>query len=197
MEIETSAIGWPPWLIPFWYLWIWRNHVNASMHEHVQLFRNQLVLKCKQSTCTGFHSHHAMSKESIAMKLGTLVHCAHMSTRCVSDVSFLPQDLDAVTAISALVIEGKLPILIARFISEQSRPSARPGGENGCACRSVQRPSDQASLNLCTMPGSLRGLTSRFFSLLAMKLFKIRLSESVLYLQKFAPRFFYLHEICW
>ena len=30
VAIETSAIGWPPWLIPFWYLWIWRNHVNAS-----------------------------------------------------------------------------------------------------------------------------------------------------------------------
>ena len=30
VAIETSAIGWPPWLIPFWYLWIWRNHVIAS-----------------------------------------------------------------------------------------------------------------------------------------------------------------------
>ena len=101
------------------------------------------------------------------------------------------------TAISALVFEGKFSILIARFISEQSRPSARPGGENGCACRSVQRTSDQASLNLCSMPGSFRGLTSRFFALLAMKLFKICLSESVLCLQKCALRFFYMHEICW
>ena len=30
VAIQTSAIGWPPWLIPFLYLWIWRNHVHAS-----------------------------------------------------------------------------------------------------------------------------------------------------------------------
>ena len=78
VAIETSAIGWPPWLIPFWYLWIWRNHVNASMHEHVQLFRNQWVSKCNQSrwpsNCTGFHSHHVMWKESIGWSLVRIVH---------------------------------------------------------------------------------------------------------------------------
>ena len=30
VAIETSANGWPPWLIPFLYLWIWSNHVHAS-----------------------------------------------------------------------------------------------------------------------------------------------------------------------
>ena len=35
-------------------------------------------------------------------------------------------------------------IIVARFIFEQSRPSSWLGGENCCACRSVQSPSDQA-----------------------------------------------------
>ena len=30
VSMVTSAIGWPPWLITSWYLWIWRNHVNAQ-----------------------------------------------------------------------------------------------------------------------------------------------------------------------
>ena len=30
MTIETNAIWWPPRWITFWYLWIWRNHVNAQ-----------------------------------------------------------------------------------------------------------------------------------------------------------------------
>ena len=99
------------------------------------------------------------------------------------------------TAISALIFEGKFPILEARFISEQSRPSARPGRENGCACRSVQRPSDQASL--CSMPGSLRGLASRFFFFACNETVQKCLSESVLCLQKCALRFFYMHGMCW
>ena len=90
-----------------------------------------------------------------------------MALVVAKEVAALQRSL-RLTAISALIFEGKFPILEARFISEQSRPSARPGRENGCAYRSVQRPSDQASL--CSMPGtgSLRGLASRF-SLLAMK----------------------------
>ena len=69
----------------------------------------------------------------------------------------------SLTAISALIFEGNFSILVAQFISEQGRQSARPGRKNGCDCRSVQSLSDQASLNLCIMPGGLRGLPSRFF----------------------------------
>ena len=99
------------------------------------------------------------------------------------------------TAISALIFEGKFPILEARFISEQSRPSVRPGRENGCACRSVQRPSDQASL--CSTPGSLSGLASPFFFFGCNETVQKCLSESVLCLQKCALRFFYMHGMCW
>ena len=63
-------------------------------------------------------------------------------------------DVQSSTAISALIFEENFSILVARFISEQSRPSTRPGRENGCACRSVLSPSDQALLK----PGSLSGL---------------------------------------
>ena len=30
VTMETSAIGRLTWFIPLWYLWIWRNHVNAQ-----------------------------------------------------------------------------------------------------------------------------------------------------------------------
>ena len=105
------------------------------------------------------------------------------------------------TAISALIFEGKFPILAARFISEQSRPSARPGRENGCACRSVQRDARATSTQprwiSAVCPVVWGALLHAFFSLLAMKQFKVCLSESVLCLQKCALRFFYMHGMCW
>ena len=69
------------------------------------------------------------------------------------------------TAISALIFERKFPILVARFISEQSRPSARPGPRKWLrlSIRPTRCPSDPASLNLCSMPGSLSLLHAFFF----------------------------------
>ena len=47
VTMETSAIGWPSWLITFWYLCIWRNHVNAqcmSMYNCFEIQRYQNVI---------------------------------------------------------------------------------------------------------------------------------------------------------
>ena len=64
--MEIGAIGWPPRSIPFWYLWIWRNHVNAScmsMYNCSEIQRYQNVIKVAISNCTGFHSYHVKGKE--------------------------------------------------------------------------------------------------------------------------------------
>ena len=45
--METNAIGWPLWLITFWYLWIWRNHVNSKcmyMYNCSKIHRYQYVV---------------------------------------------------------------------------------------------------------------------------------------------------------
>ena len=47
VTIETGAIGWQRWLITFWYVWIWRIHVNAqcmSMYNCFEIQRYQNVI---------------------------------------------------------------------------------------------------------------------------------------------------------
>ena len=40
VTMETSAIGWPFWLIPFWYLWMWKDHRKLAL---VGIFPNQIL----------------------------------------------------------------------------------------------------------------------------------------------------------
>ena len=94
---------------------------------------------------------------------------------------------------SVLIFERKFSILVALFISEQSRPSARRGRENCCACLSVQSPSDEASLNLCSTVclvvwGAL--LDTSFLCLHWTSSKLLCLSESFLCLRKYALRSF-------
>ena len=77
-----------------------------------------------------------------------------------------------ITAISALIFEGKFPILEARSISEQSRWSARPGRENGCACRVDPSNARATKPRSAVCPVVWGALLHAFFSLLAMKQFK-------------------------
>ena len=47
VTMETNAIGWPLWLITFWYLWVWRNHVNSKcmcMYNCSKIHRYQYVI---------------------------------------------------------------------------------------------------------------------------------------------------------
>ena len=68
VAMETSAIGWPPWLVTYWYLWIFE---QLYMHMHLELtwFFKFRVSKYNQSkwpsNCTGFHGHHIMWNSSI------------------------------------------------------------------------------------------------------------------------------------
>ena len=53
MTMKTSAIGWQPWLITFWYLWIWRNRGEAKCMSMYKLIRESEVSKCNH----GDHPH--------------------------------------------------------------------------------------------------------------------------------------------
>ena len=69
VTMETSAIGWPPWLITFWYLWI-SEQLYMLMHWALtRFFSDPEVSKWNQSrwpsNCTGFHGHHVMRNSSI------------------------------------------------------------------------------------------------------------------------------------
>ena len=68
VTMETSAIGWPPWLITVWYLWILNNDTCTCIRNWHDFFKFR-VSKCNQSkwpsNCIGFHGHHVMWNSSI------------------------------------------------------------------------------------------------------------------------------------
>ena len=138
-----------------------------------------------------------MSCSCIFFSLCLLLLASVASARVVLAIRLvLSFHSEAHTAISALIFGGKFSILVARFISEQSSPSAQPGELLRLSLRpKPERPSLAESLRDARSVGALLHSS---FSLLAMKLIsKICFSECVLCLRKCALHFFYMHRMCW
>ena len=68
MTMETRAIGWPPWLITYWYLWIFEQLSCTCIRNWHDFFKFR-VSKWNQwkwpSNCIGFYGHHVMWNSSI------------------------------------------------------------------------------------------------------------------------------------
>ena len=64
--METSAIGWPPWFITFWYLLISKQLYRLMDCALTWFLQIQMYQKCNQSRWpSGFYGHHVMRNSSI------------------------------------------------------------------------------------------------------------------------------------
>ena len=89
--METSAIGWPPWLITFWYIyWPLNNGTCSYMYlvltGILRILGYQNVNQSKwPSNCTGFHGHHVRWNSSMFTGQSPRAYLKKCQRRCTLD----------------------------------------------------------------------------------------------------------------